>query len=69
MADSLHKDRFYRTMPRQGMTRWSVIKDVGGRAIVVANFHGYQQARAACDRLNGEAEAEIHAETRVKVLA
>ena len=69
MADALPKNRGYRTMPRQGMTRWSVVKDVDGHLVAVADFHGYPQARAESDRLNAALATEISVDSRVKVLA
>ena len=68
MADALPADRGYRTKPRQGMTRWSVIRDTDGRPEVVAEFHGYAQARAESDRLNAAA-SELRLDRAAKVSA
>ncbi len=65
MADTSLKARGYRAVPRQGMRKWSVIHDVDGQTVVVAEFHSYSAAMVECTRLNAQGTVDDHAQNVV----
>ncbi len=71
MADLMPKTRGYRAIPRQGMTKWSVIHDVNGLPVTIVDFHSYPAAMAEASRLNASSVETYAApvEKKVKVLA